>query len=431
MKYNQNEVMILNEQNKNNYNKKIISPNENDSLNSKETYEKKLIEQKNNSSNIKSSINNLEISTFKKEILRKPIKMYSNEEIINNMNIIFVNYAIYYYKKDLYLISIENIIKILREIGFLQDLIKLNELDILIKKICKKKKYIIFDEFMNIFIKIAQNAFPKEYKLNKDLLLNHFFHTIFSFYENILTKEIIPLKDILKYPYSSIISLMNIIPDDSQILVINSLMYTLNEIYERYFIYNVNINPDFNNNRSLSNFFDFCKDFEIFPFIFNNETQIIIYFFALTGKKDLFKLIDDSYENKNIFTFNNFILFFIHLSEYNYAKVYQNIVGDEKSETKLSKLIMLLTKLECSKGMRNIIETSLPNLSLMPNKELLLKYNFIFKKDSKTFVNIFCDDKREKENMINNVNTEKIRENFSKEKFENKDNLPINYYYSY
>ena len=131
MKYNQNEVMILNEQNKNNYNKKIISPNENDSLNSKETYEKKLIEQKNNSSNIKSSINNLEISTFKKEILRKPIKMYSNEEIINNMNIIFVNYAIYYYKKDLYLISIENIIKILREIGFLQDLIKLNELDIL------------------------------------------------------------------------------------------------------------------------------------------------------------------------------------------------------------------------------------------------------------------------------------------------------------
>ena len=40
MKYNQNEVMILNEQNKNNYNKKIISPNENDSLNSKETYEK-------------------------------------------------------------------------------------------------------------------------------------------------------------------------------------------------------------------------------------------------------------------------------------------------------------------------------------------------------------------------------------------------------
>ena len=40
--------------------------------------------------------------------------------------------------------------------------------------------------------------------------------------------------------------------------------------------------------------------------------------------------------------------------------------------------------MECSKGMRNIIKNSLPNLSLMPNKELLLKYNFIFKKESET-----------------------------------------------
>jgi len=74
MKYNQNEVMILNEQNKNNYNKKIIPPNENDSLNSKENYEKKLKEQKNNSSNIKSSINNLEISTLKKRNFEKTYK---------------------------------------------------------------------------------------------------------------------------------------------------------------------------------------------------------------------------------------------------------------------------------------------------------------------------------------------------------------------
>ena len=211
MKYEQKEIIIPNEQNKNNYNKKIISPNVIDFLNLKEPEQKKLIEQKNNSSNIKYAFNNSEIGTFKKENWNKPIKIYSKEEIINNMNIIFVNYATYYYKKDLYLISLESIIKILKEIGFLPELIKLNELDILIKKICKIKKFISFDDFMNIFIKIAQNVFPKEYRLNKDLLLNHFFHSIFSIYENILTKEAIPLKDILKYPYSSIISLLNII----------------------------------------------------------------------------------------------------------------------------------------------------------------------------------------------------------------------------
>ncbi len=276
-------------------------------------------------------------------------------------------------------------------------------------------------------MKIAYKIYPKEIKSNKDLLLNHFFHTIFSIYDTILTDELVPLNDLIKYPYSSITSLMNIIPDDSQILVLNSLLYTLNEIYERYFVYNININPGYDNNKNLSNFFDFCKDFEIIPFILNNETQIITYFNTVIGKKDLFKLVDDSNEKKNTFTFNNFVIFFIHLSEYNYAKVYQNFQEDDNKDTKLSKLIMLLTKLECSKGMRNIINTSLPNLSLMPNKELLLKYNFIFKKESEGFDNFLSDEKKLKDNFINNGNPENIRENFSEEKDENKDNLPVNF----
>ena len=333
------------------------------------------------------------------------------------MNIIFLNYSTYSFSKKLNLISIENIIKILKNIGFLPELIKLYQIDILIKKVCPKIKYIIFEDFMNIFIKIAQKIFPKEYRTNKDLLLNHFFHSIFSLYEIILVEETVPLKALLKYPYSSIISVMNIIPDDSQILVLNSLLYTLNEIYERYFIYNVNINPGFDKNRSLSNLFDFCKDFEIIPFILNNETQIMTYFNAIVGKKEIFKLIDDSNEKKNTFTFNNFIIFFIHLSEYNYAKVFQNFEEDDKNVTKLSKLIMLLTKLECSKGMRHIINSSLPNLSLMPNKELLLKYNFIFKKESDSFDNFLGDNSKiEEEKIINNGSPDNLNENIKEEK---------------
>ena len=347
------------------------------------------------------------------------------------MNIIFLNYAIYSLKQKLNLISIDNIIKILKDIGFLPELIKLYQIDILIQRVCPKIKLITFEDFMNIFIKIAQKVFPKEYKINKDLLLNHFFHSIFSLYKNILTEESVSLKEILKYPYSSIISLINIVPDDSQILVINSLLYTLNEIYERYFVYNININPGYDNNKSLSNFFDFCKDFEIIPFILNNETQIITYFNTVVGKKELFKLVDDSNEKNNTFTFNNFVTFFVHLSEYNYAKVYQNFQENDNKDTKLSKLIMLLTKLECSKGMRNIISNSLPNLSLMPNKELLLKYNFIFKKESESFDNFLPDEKKIKDNFINNGNPENIKENFSEEKVENKDNLPINFYNSH
>ena len=412
---NNQESKIIIENNSNNDPNIIISSNEENILNLSKS-DKKMLNKDNY--NIKSSINdnvkNFEISTFKKEDWNKPIKIYTKEEIINNMNIIFLNYAIYSLNKNIYLISIENIIKIIKEIGFLPDIIKLYQIDILIKKVCPKLKFVVFEDFMSIFIKLAQKIFPKEFNSNKDLLLNHFFHSIFNFYSIILTEEIIPIKDLLKYPYTSTTSLMNIIPDDSQILVLNSLLYTLNEIYEKYFVNNKHINYAFKKNQKLSQFFDFCKDFEIHPFIFN-ETQMIAYFNTILEKKDLFKLIDDSHEKKNIFSFNNFILLFIHLSEYNYAKIYQNVTEDENKVTQLSKLIMLLTRMECSKGMREIITNTVPNLSLMPNKELLLKYNFIFKKDSETFDTFIADNQIIEDNNLNNGGKSNINENSSDE----------------
>ena len=414
-----NDITVKNEQNENNQDKKIISSNVIDFTNLEESDNKKLNEENNIPLNIKSinnnnNFNNFDISTFKKEEWNKPIKIYNKEEIINKMNIIFKNYATYSSKKNIYLISIENIIKILREIKILPELIKLYQIDIIIKKICPKIKYIVLDDFVNIFIKIAQKIFPKEFRTNKDLLLNHFFHNIFTFYNSILNEELAPLNEILKYSYSSILSLMNIAPDDSQILVLNSLLYTLNEIYEKYFVNNKS-SKNIDNNPNLSNLFYFCKDFEVFPFIFN-ETQIITYYNTVLEKKELFKLIDDSKEKKNTFTFNNFILLFIHLAEYNYAKVYQNFTEEVKQETQLSKLIMLLTKLECSKGMRNIIMNSLPNLSLMPNKELLLKYNFIFKKESETLDNLLNNNLAIEDNYINNGGENDLKENLIEEK---------------
>ena len=171
-----NNVIISNDSNVNSQTKKIITPNVVDFSNIKES------ENNNNNNEGKKSsrINSFAINTFKKDDWNKPIKIYSKEEILNNMNIIFLNYSTYSFSKKLNLISIENIIKILKNIGFLPELIKLYQIDILIKKVCPKIKYIIFEDFMNIFIKIAQKIFPKEYRTNKDLLLNHFFHSIFS-----------------------------------------------------------------------------------------------------------------------------------------------------------------------------------------------------------------------------------------------------------
>ena len=283
---------------------------------------------------------------------------------------------------------------------------------------------------MDILIRISQKIFPREYNKDKALVTNYFFHKIFLIYHDIIFETSVPLKDLLKYQYSSLVSLLNIIPDDSQIFVLNSLLYTLNEIYEKYFINNIeynsnngdNSNYKYYNNGNLNSLFNFCRDFEIFPFIFN-ETQIVTYYNLVVDNKELFKFLDDSSDNNidsNCFTFNNFILFFVHLSAYNYTKVYESILDKEKNETELSKLIMLLTKLECSKGMRDLIDNSLPNLSLMPNRELFIKYNF-------DIDNGYTHSKEVDYNIINNEDNGIIngKETNNYEKINDKGKKPI------
>ena len=338
----------------------------------------------------KQNNNNPKNNLFKKADLNKPIKIYSDEEIIHYVHLIFLNNSSYFSKKQQYLMTKENLLKIIKHLGIIPNEIKLYEVDIIFKRICPKTNLIAYEDFMNILIEIVQKLFPKEFKKDKSLVTNFFFHNIFNIYNEIIFDESAPLKDLLKYQYSSLVSLLNIIPEDSEILVINSLLYTLNEIYDKYFIYNIVCCPEkFNEyiyeNGNLSNLFSFCWDFEILPYIFS-ETQIVTYYNLVVDNNDLFKFIDDMEPNKDnnngYFTFNNFILFFIHLSSYNYAKVYESILDKEKNETELSKLIMLLTKLECSKGMRNLIDNSLPNLSLIPNKELFFKYNFDYQQEN-------------------------------------------------
>ena len=435
-----NEKKLQNEEEKSSLMQKSKIENENiinsDNNNNKSKTSK-------NKKSKKISKNKSEENIFKKEDINKPVKSYSKEEIIHYVHLIFLNNSFYFPKRQEYLMTNVNLVKIIKYLGIVPNIIKLYELDIIVKKVRQKANLISYEDFMEILIKLAEKIFPKEFNKDQTLVTNYFFHNIFMFYNDIIFESSVPLKNLLKYQYSSLVSLLNIIPDDSQILVLNSLLYTLNEIYEKYFIYNYeyisnsgkNINYYFYNG-NLSKLFNFCRDFEILPFIFS-ETQIVTYYNLVVDNNELFKFLDDSGENNNnegCFTFNNFILFFVHLSEYNYTKVYESILDKEQSETELSKLIMLLTRLECSKGMRNLIDNSLPNLSLMPNRELFLKYNFAFedspnsKEQSYNNININNNDEND---IINdeentNLNCEKNLE----QKKSNRTNSSINFYNS-
>lgn len=439
MSYIPPNIIIPKDEDQNNVNNNNNNQNSLQNSNQTQTKEKKVLDEEEKIFSLKDSkINNMNIqisengqknnkkkikedeSFFKKEDINKPIKSYSKEEIIHYIHLIFLNYSSYFPKKQQYLMTTENFLKCIKNFKIVPNDIKLYELDILIKKVCPKTNLITYDDFMNILIRISQKIFPKEFEKDKSLVTNYFFHNIFLIYSDIIFDNSVPLKDLLKYQYSSLVSLLNIIPDDAQILILNSLLYTLNEIYEKYFIYNIEYYPSNNNysfeNGNLNSLFNFCRDFEILPFILT-ETQVVTYYNLVVDNKELFKFIDDSEENKdnnniNYFTFNNFILFFVHLSSYNYTKVYESILPKEKKENELSKLIILLTKLECSKGMRNIIDNSLPNLSLIPSRELFLKYNYEYLPEKEVNYNINNINENYNINNINPINNgEEINNN--------------------
>lgn len=408
-----NSNIILQGQSKENQNKNLINEEKINTEKNANINDIKLenLENKSNTKNYK-KINKIQTNEniFKKEDLNKPIKNYSEEEIIHYVHLIFLNNSLYFPKRQQYLMTTENFLKIIKNLGIIPNELKLYEIDILIRIVCPKTNLITYEDFMDILIKLSEKIFPKQFKKNKSTVTNFFFHNLFLSYNEIIFDDSITLKDLIKYQYSSLVYLLNIIPDDSQILVINSLLYTLNEIYEKYFIYALVPNPNNNyflENGNLNNFFSFCRDFEIIPFILN-ETQLVTYFNLVVDNNELFKFIDEPDENKEkhegYFSFNNFILFFIHLSAYNYSKVYESILETEDKENELSKLMILLTKLECSKGMRNIIERSLPNLSLIPNRELFLKYNFDYNQENEKNYNVKNEKINEEEKNNNNNN---------------------------
>ena len=85
-------------------------------------------------------------------------------------HLIILNYSLYFPKKQQYLMSMENLIKIIKNFGIIPKEIKLYELDILVKKVGPKTNLISYDNFMDILMKIAEKLFPKEYKKDKLLV---------------------------------------------------------------------------------------------------------------------------------------------------------------------------------------------------------------------------------------------------------------------
>ena len=309
-------------------------------------------------------------------------KLLTKEQILYFTHIIFLNNATYIKNKGFYMMSKTNFLNILKSLNIIKSQLILVEIDLIYDSISGKSTMIIFPQFNQILIKIIQKIYQEQYMNSPQLTINYFINKLVQHY-NLFFENKIPKDYLYKYQYNSIVQLIQILPNENQILILNQVILTINKIYEKYFIYEFDNNKEYlyKSSESLVNF---CRDFEIIPKIINS-TQAVTYYNLIIHIEKILKNFMESINTKKIcknkgkiFTLYHFLLFLMHMSLYSYTKLFGSKTWNNPDNdiTKEAKLILFLEKLEHSKGMNNFLsKLYIPrtkSLSLIPPRDFFI-----------------------------------------------------------
>ena len=309
-------------------------------------------------------------------------RQLTNEEILYCTHIIFLNNASFIKNKNKYMMPKNNFLNIMKSLNLISNQLILVEIDLIFDSFSPQLKMITYSQFNQILMKIIQKLYPEKYKISPKIAKNFFLNKLINEY-NLFFENKIPKDYLYKYQYNSIVKILEIMPNQNQIFIMNDIYLTINEIYSKYFRFEMNYNPK-NIYKSSENLFEFCKDFEIFPQTIN-QTQAMTYYNLSIHINEGYNLFNNeitkykNFKNKGIiFTLIHFMLFFIHISLYSYTKLFGSKKWtydvNKKAIPNEAKLIIFLEKLEHSKGMINFVKQlswpTIKSFSLIPDKEI-------------------------------------------------------------
>ena len=411
----------------NDYNKKNSEKNENlyDNSIKNEILDDFMIENNLNNNINKLSIIPKEEDTFESINIIKESNNYNiltREQILYFTHIIFLNNASFMKNKECYMMSKSNFLNILKSIKIIKSQLILVQIDLIYDSISSKSSMIDYSQFNQILMKIIKNIYKEQYSKSPQLTINIFITKLINYY-NLFFENKIPKDYLYKYQYNSIVKILQIFPNENQIILIKEIILTINEIYEKYFFYELDYNKEYLY-KSSENLVLFCKDFEIVPQIINS-TQAVTYYNLIIHIQQIYNTLEDSLKklkickNKGkIFTLYHFILFIIHMSLYSYTKLFGSKTWNIKNNniSKESKLLLFLEKLEHSKGMTNFLSKLFTPrtkpLSLIPPKRVCLDLG-IFESEKKNLkLNEFLDEIfQEKKELERSQKKEILKEN--------------------
>jgi hypothetical protein len=314
------------------------------------------------------------------------IQNLTKQEVIENCDRIFFNFASYYREEDKYTLSTVSIIKILKAVNLLDDnFLKRSDVDIMIKKLSSTGR-LNNKQFLEFLVLACQRIDSQEFKANPriamNLLLGNFLIPFAKYIEEEQNEEnsdsAIVFKT-LEYLFT------NYECDFKLVAMLNNIYPALKEIYINYFHYEINNYKDLKKieHGSQNAFNKFCKEFEIIPYLISNK-QMVSYFKKvikldprkLTNNHSNPDLIEAKKDLGVVLTLSKLCLSLIHFAVMSYNKQVQNNLS---TITDAEKLLLFLERLETSQGYINLEKLShkpqTAKITLIPSKDVIRMIN--------------------------------------------------------
>ena len=308
--------------------------------------------------------------------------LLTKDQLLYFTHIIFLNNASFVKNKECYMMPKSNFLNIMKSINLIKSQLILVEIDLMYDSISLKSLMINYSQFNQLLMKIIKKFYQEQYLASPQLTINYFINKLIKQY-NLFFENKIPKDYLYKYQYNSIVKIIQIFPNENQIVIINHIILTINEIYEKYFTYELDYNKEYLY-KSSENLVSFCRDFEVSPLIINS-TQAVTYYNLIIHIEQTYNTLKETLKkgkickNKGkIFTLYHFILFIIHMSLYSYTKIFgsKSWNSNDNNISKEAKLLLFLEKLDHSKGMTNFLSRlytpRTKSLSLIPPREVCL-----------------------------------------------------------
>jgi hypothetical protein len=256
-----------------------------------------------------------------------------SEEIKFKVSKIFSNFAKFSKEEGDFLLSQQALIKILRYINIVNDKeVKLSDIDLLLKKVCAKGTKLNQEQFLDFTAQLAFKLDPENFAGDaKQTILNivkAFFDPFVEFLENQnvqLDENESSNSQLIQLSIPSFLEKFEI--EQRMVHLISSIYQGIKEVYQIYFKYENKeaFNYDQILKESFKSYLEFCRDYEITPFLLNMN-QLVCYWNHVNNINSTYKslqIFSAQKELGKVFTLSKFALMLVHFAIMTFSKFNQ------------------------------------------------------------------------------------------------------------